>query len=406
MKKLWQQVRYVALCFMGLGCVAAWPADVFVMTNIPVSAEGKTAVEARTKAIENGENQAFVELLDKIVAPADRAKITIGGHDEIAPFVRDVSVANERAGSTRYFGSLTVRFKTEPVRAFLESQGVTFLSRLPQPALLIPVYKEGTQIYVLDAMNPLWTAMREDLPASRLFQFKVSSGADDDLLPAHEAGVQYNETALKLLAQKYHVAQVMIMSVERQGTVFEVSTRVWPKNSAPEAEVSFRVTDDRESATKICADLLSDTFRTMTRKWLYLAQNSAQPIQVYSAVVPIEKVSDLSRIRRKLQQLNFAEKVDIKGFSNKRLSVDFHYRGTVTELGEKLRLNGLILTSMPDENGELIYLLTEPQTLSTDAEAKTTENRSAVAEGQMPAESAEVPTSTATLPEPLPGYIP
>ena len=65
MQKLWQQVRYVALCFVGLGCVAAWSADDFVMKNIPVSAEGKTAVEARTTAIENGENQAFVELLDK-----------------------------------------------------------------------------------------------------------------------------------------------------------------------------------------------------------------------------------------------------------------------------------------------------------------------------------------------------
>lgn len=406
MKKLWQQVRYVALCFVGLGCVAAWSADVFVMTNIPVSAEGKTAVEARTKAIENGENQAFVELLDKIVAPADRAKITIGGHDEIAPFVRDVSVANERAGSTRYFGSLTVRFKAEPVRAFLESQGVTFLSRLPQPALLLPVYKEGTQIYVLDAMNPLWTAMREDLPASRLFQFKLPIGSEEDLLPAQSAGVQYNEAALKLMAQKYNVSQVMIVSVERQGTAYEVNTRVWPKNSAPEAEVSFRVTDDRESATKICADLLSDTLRTMTKKWLYLAQNSAQPIQVYSAVVPIEKVSDLSRIRRKLQQLNFAEKVDIKGFSNKRLAVDFHYRGMVTELGEKLRLNGLILTSMPDENGELIYLLTEPQTISADAVAETMATQPAPVEGQMQEPAIETAPLIGALPMQQPAYVP
>ena len=359
MKNFWQRMGWVILFCTGV--LPVWASDVFVMTNIPVSAEGKSAVEAREQAIENGENQAFVELLDKIVATEDRTKVQIAGHDEIAQFVQDVSVANERAGSTRYFGALTVRFKAEPVRAFLESQHVTFLARLPQPALVIPIYKDGLQTLVLEETSPLWQAVRENMPASRLFQFKILAGTQEELMPAYAAGVQYNESALKLLAQKYNVSQVMLLEIMRQETVFEVNTRFWPKNSAPEAEVSLKVSDDRESLMRICSDLLSDTIRTMSKKWLYLGQNSAQPVQIYPVSVPVEKVSDLSRIRQKLQQLNFAEKVDIKGFSNKQLSVDFHYRGTITELGEKLRLNDLILTAATDSNGEMIYLLTEPE---------------------------------------------
>lgn len=365
MKNFWRRVSCAVILSAGLNILPVQAADVFVMTNIPVSAEGESAVEARAKAVANGENQAFVELLDKIVAQKDRSKVKISGHDMIVPFVQDVSVANERAGSTRYFGALTVRFKAAPVRDFLESQHVTYLARLPQPALIIPVFKEGSQTLVLEETNPLWEAVRENMPSSRLFQFKLLAGTPEELMPAHAAGVQLNESALKLLAQKYNVTQIMILEVVREGTEFKVSTQFWPKNSAPEAEVSLKVSDDRESLIRICTDLLNDVIRAMSKKWLYLAQNSAQPVQIYPVAAPIEKVSDLSRIRQKLQQLNFADKVDIKGFSNKQLSVDFHYRGTITELGEKLRLNDLILTSTTDANGQMVYLLTEPEAETT-----------------------------------------
>ncbi len=366
MKKILKQIGWVVCFCTGLSIFPAYCTDVFVMTNIPIAAEGKSAVEARQKAVENGESQAFVELLDKIVASNDRHKVQIAGHDVIAPFVLDVSVANEGASSTRYSGALTVRFKGQPVRTFLESQQVSFLSRLPQPALVLPKYKEGSQIKVLDDSNPLWLAMQENMPASRLFQLTVPMGVDDEDKTAYAAVVDGNERAFHTLAQKYNVTQVMIIEVVKQDTDYTVTTRVWPKNSSPEAEIKLNLTDDRDSLPRICKDLLSDALREMSKKWLYLSQNSTQPVQLYPVIAPIEKISDYSRVRQKLQQISFADKVDIKGFSNKQLAVDFHYRGTINELGEKLRMNDLILTVSVDENGQPEYRLTEPDTLNKE----------------------------------------
>ncbi len=364
MKKIWYQIGRIACVCIGLSVLPVHGADVFVMTNVPVSAEGTSAIEARTKAVNEGEMQAFTELLDKIVSPADRSKIQIEGYEAVAPFVLDWSVANERAGSTRYFGALTVRFKAESVRAFLEAQQVSFLSRLPQPALILPVFKEGTQIKVLDDSNPLWSAMRENMPSSRLFQFKLPMIEPEDINLAAAIVIQEDNAVFRQLAQKYNVTQIMIMEVAKQDTSYMVNTRFLPKNSAPEAEVILQLSDDRTSLLRVCTDLLSDTIRAMSKKWLYLSQNSAQPVQVYPVSAPIEKVSDLSRIRQKLQQLNFAEKVDIKGYANKQLTVDFHYRGTITELGEKLRLNNLILTAISNEVGDVEYRLIEPEKMN------------------------------------------
>lgn len=360
MKKFFKRVVRLVLLYGLCGTVIVSAQDLFVMTNIPVSAEAETAMEARTTAITNGETQAFTELLDKIVSSTDRSKIQLPTPEMITSFVQDVSVANEKAGSTRYLGALTVRFKAEPIRLFLESQNVTFLSRLPQPALILPLYREGIQTLTLEDNNPLWQAVRDDFPASRLFQFQLPIGDEDDKRLTYEAVIQNNTESFKKLAQKYNVTQIMVIDIQKQGTQFTVDTRFWPKNTAPEAEVQLTVSDDREIPVRIFRDLLSDTLRLMSKKWLYLSQNSSQPIKIYTVTVPIEKISDLSRIRQKLQQLNFADKVDIKGFANKQLNVNFHYRGNVTELGEKLRLNDLILTAVPDESGQMVYLLTEP----------------------------------------------
>lgn len=351
----------VFLLFLSLFLTTrAFCADFFVITDVPVAGEGSTADEARTKALTIGKKQAFIDLLDTVVAKNDRSKIDMNDTDIIESFVSDVSIDNEKVSSTAYYGSLTVRFKAPEVRRFLETKNVEFLARLPQPFLVLPVYQNERGIQVLSENNPMVDVVRNHLPASRLFQFKVAKGDDKDIAAANAGVIEHNNQALKALAGKNLVAQILILKIQKQGTHYTVSTQVWPKGAAPEAEISFNVTDDRDSESRVCVDLIHDAIRAMSKKWLYLAQNSTQPITIYQVYAPIEKISDLSKMKQKLVKLNFADKVDIKGFSNKKLAVDFHYRGSIGELGEKLRLNNLILTAVADENGQLMYILTEP----------------------------------------------
>lgn len=339
--------------------LCAWADDVYIISGVPISGESDSAARAREQALNHGKKAAFKELLDTVVAVQDREKITVDDEKLIDSFVQDISVANERAGSTKYYGALTVRFKAPEIRRLLEAAQVSFLARLPQPVIVIPVYQTEQGVFLFSENNPLWKAVQNDLPATRLFTFQPVRGDSDDEMLAQSGVINQNPHSLSELAQKYYVSQILILKIIKQNTSYTVQTTVWPNGSAPEAEVSFKVTDDRESAQRICADLLKDTVRAMTKKWLYLTQNSAQPLTVYQVFAPIEKVSDLSRIKQKLARLNFADKVDIKGFSNKQLAVDFHYRGSAEELGEKLRLNQLVLTVNTDSAGQPVYLLTE-----------------------------------------------
>lgn len=357
MKKILKSVLTALLT--ALLSVGALADDVYIISGVPISGESDSAAKAREQALSHGKKAAFKELLDTVVAVQDREKITVDDEKLIESFVQDISVSNERAGSTKYYGALTVRFKAPEIRRLLEAAQVGFLARLPQPFIVIPVYQTEQGVFLFSENNPLWKAVQNDLPATRLFTFQPVRGDSDDEMLAQSGVINQNPHSLSELAQKYYVSQILILKVMKQNTSYTVQTTLWPNGSAPEAEVSFKVSDDRESAQRICADLVKDTIRAMTKKWLYLTQNTAQPLTVYQVFVPIEKVSDLSRIKQKLARLNFADKVDIKGFSNKQLTVDFHYRGSAEELGEKLRLNQLILTVHADSAGQPVYLLTE-----------------------------------------------
>lgn len=339
--------------------LCVWADDVYMITGVPISGEADSAAHARETALARGKEQAFQELLDTIIAVKDREKVQINDTQLIESFVQDISVSNEKAGSTKYYGALTVRFKAPEIRKILEDAQVSFLTRLPQPFLVIPVYQNEQNTFIFSADNPLQKAIQNGMPATRLFTFQTALGDETDAKAAFNGIFNQSRQAFTDLIQRYYVSQILIFKIIKHGNSYQVSTTVWPNGTAPEAEVSFKVSDDRESPERICADLLHDAVRSMTKKWLYLSQNTAQPITVYQVIAPIEKVSDLSRMRQKLSRLNFADKVDIKGFSNKQLVVDFHYRGSVMELEEKLRLNNLTLIQTTDASGQPIYQLTE-----------------------------------------------
>ncbi len=361
---------------MAIFPLCALADDVYIISDIPISGESDSAARAREQALNHGKKSAFNELLNTIVAVQDREKINIDNEKQIESFVQDISVSNEKAGATNYYGALTVRFKAPEIRRLLEAAQVSFLARLPQPFIVIPVYQNEQTLFLYSPNNPLWKAVQNNMPATRLFTFKPVQGTADDEMLAQSGVINQNQHSLYELAQKYYVSQILIMKIIRQNTAYTVSTTVWPNGSAPEAEVSFQLTDDRESPEKVCSDLLKDAIRAMTKKWLYLTQSTMHPITVYQVFAPIEKVSDLSRMKQKLARLNFADKVDIKGFSNKHLSVDFHYRGSAEELGEKLKLNELILSVKTDSAGQPFYQLTEelPSDFATNTSELTTTN--------------------------------
>ena len=148
----------------------AFASDVFVLTDVSVSALGESTSDAQTKAVEMGQKEAFHLLMNKIV---DRqTPVFFEEEMDVTPFVQDVSVSDEKMTSQSYKGNLTVRFKAEPIRKLLMEKEAQFLTSLPNPMLLVPVFEDETQKLVFTKDNPIYAYWLKENPKFNLFQIK------------------------------------------------------------------------------------------------------------------------------------------------------------------------------------------------------------------------------------------
>lgn len=340
----------------------AYGSDFFVITNEPVFAKANNAVEAQEKAIHEGEVKAFTSLMDKlIVHPADKGKISLPNN--IPTLVQDVSFSKEERSSQTYQGLLTVRFKAEPIRAMLSQTGIEYITRLPEPMLVVPVFEQEGKTLIYEAENPLYRVWRENDLQNSLFSLSLPK-ADEQLVQKGQEAYQNGTYAgYKTLLNENNLTATLILTIQKVQEQYHITTKVLPENSAPEAHIDLTVSDDREVLEKVLLDLSKDTVRSMTKKWLYLAQETNTVAEIYHFYTPLENMTDLGRVQKKIKELNFAQEVSIKSFSDKRLFVDITFKGSIDELSKKLALNQITVMQEPQTSatGEPLYefVLTE-----------------------------------------------
>ncbi len=336
----------------------AFASDVFVLTDVAVFAVGENTSDAQIKAVEMGQKEAFHLLMSKIVD--GQTPVSFEEEFDVTPFVQDVSVSDEKMTSQTYKGILTVRFKAEPIRKLLMEKEAQFLTSLPNPMLLVPVFEDEAQKFVFTKDNPIYSYWMRENPKFNLFQIKNVDSSDVKLQEAQRAWESNSFSAYKKILNELGVSSVLVFHIKKSGDHYAVETTVLPQNSAVQAHVSLSVMDDRTALEKIIKDLVADAFRNMQKRWVYLSTKTASPVEIYNLVTPVSKVSDLKRVKDKMNQLNFAEKVEIKGFKNKLLAVDIAFRGDLDELEQKLKLNQMRIESYGVTDTEMpLFLLTE-----------------------------------------------
>ena len=348
-------MKKILMGFVTFFSVSAFASNFYVQSNILVSGEGQNVLEAQTSAISQGQKQAFLTLMEKIAPTVDVAQFE---DLDVAAFVQDVSLSDEKVSASTYKGNLSVRFKAKPIYELLNDQKEPFLTSLPEPMLLVPVFENDGIDVVFSKENPILDYFYQSKDYNKFFQINVVPNDEEKLQEASkiwQEGMLDKQTSF---LNEYEVSKVLILKIKKLNDVYQVETKVLPEESMPEAMVHFQVMDDREDINFVVKDLIQDTFSNMEKKWVYLMTKNVAPVSVYHLLTPVSKVSELKKIKDKISQLNFVEKVEIKGFKNKMLSVEMSFKGSLDELQKKLLLNQMGLKPYMFETEEQVYLLT------------------------------------------------
>lgn len=331
MKVFW--IRLLILLSFSPVCHAA----VYTISDIPVSAEADNAVLARDQALIEGQKKAFDQLLDQIVLEIDKEKLQEPEEAFILNAVQDVSVSHEKTTQTKYMGTLAVRFKEKSIQEFLKTQQVSFLESLPDPMIILPIYQDEARVLTLEEASPLFQSLQEALPRTTLYRFSIPTGTADELVAISGLSAQ-DMSGLKLFLKKYAVSQILILTVQKKGTFYEVVTASYPSDQTI-TQTRFRVFEP--VSPKMAMDrIVQQVGVTLENQWRYTKMNTMHEIGMYHVLIPVQSVQEWLALQKKLKRLSFLTNVRLNGVFEHFILVDLEYKGSLYQLATELEKRG------------------------------------------------------------------
>lgn len=114
-------------------------AKVNFEAQIPVEVEAENSVKAKDKAMQEAQRQGFLEVAGQLTSAENVENLKNLSDDEILHFVQSVSVADEKAGGTKYKAVLTVQINGPLLKDYLAENNM--IDAEITNLLVIPVYK-------------------------------------------------------------------------------------------------------------------------------------------------------------------------------------------------------------------------------------------------------------------------
>ena len=132
-------IKTVFLAFVGFlmanHAFAAGPVEtsVFSVQGVAVDITDTNAAAAKEKALLDVQMKAIVMLAEKLGSPEFAAEIGKLDSKAVVPFLKSLSIEEEKISPGRYEGKFTVRFLPEKIKPLLERNGIAFPIRKARP---------------------------------------------------------------------------------------------------------------------------------------------------------------------------------------------------------------------------------------------------------------------------------
>jgi hypothetical protein len=332
-----------------------WAAgsDVFVVHSLKVDVTAASTAEARDKARIIGERQAFRQLLERLTMRRDHHRLPAFSSAEIAPFVLDFEVAEEKASAVRYLATLNYSFKADSVRRLLIDREIPFAETTSKPVLVLPVYQAAGSLLLWDDPNP-WRQAWGERPVKYSLVPAILAGGDlaDMATIGPEQAVAGDDQRLSAIAARYDAGDTIvahaIMNMDRGRPDLEVFvTRYGSVQQEQTVVKSFR-SGEQESIEMFLIRAAEELTNQMEDNWKRdnLLQFGQQA--VVAVKIRIGGLGDWLDIRNRLAGVAVIRKSDLVILSLDEVRVNLHYIGEPGQLALALEQADLVINREGD----------------------------------------------------------
>lgn len=337
-------------------------ADLYQVSGISVAAELNSANEAREVALANGQVEAFWQLMRKMAVPSELQKIPVLSQDEVVNLVQNVSIADEKTTATKYMATISVRFKAKETQDFLTENQVPFLIQAPPSYVVIPVFKRGSQILLLEEDNPVFAFLKQMRRDNPLFETAVPTGDGEEALLVQGLWDSWAEEGWEPLLKKYNAERVLFFAVEQAGPTITVRTWTIPTDKEALERREFQVMVPSGDIPGALPRLWRQSLTEIEEAWRHARTNDLTTPSTFWVSVPIETIQEWQSIYKDLLKAGFLNGVEVRAFRPRQVLVALRYKGAGAQLDAALRGIGMRVRPLPGSGAwELVRIPVETE---------------------------------------------
>ncbi len=315
--------------------------DVFTIRGVDVDVTAADVNAAKQQAIADGQRQAFQQLLDRLTAPTDRARLPkVDGVD----YVRDFAIDQEHASTVRYIATLTVHFNPAAVRKLLHDAGVAFTATRAMPVVVVPVLKAGGRATLWDDPNP-WRVAWAGLNGGGLVPLVVPTG--------DAADVQTLTAAQALAADPQHLASeggrwqandvlVAVAALSADGPRLDVSLSGLAGTPKPFDSVAYDL-QAGETSDQMMVRAARDVARAIDAAYRQDALQQSDQSEALSTIVQLAGLDDWLAVRTGLARVPQIRSYEVVSLSRTEADLVLHTVGGRDRVKAALADAGLAL---------------------------------------------------------------
>lgn len=318
------------------------PADeTFTVTDITVDVTDASALQAREKAMLDGQRQAFLQLVQRLSSDPN-PRIPRLDEALLNKLVRSIDVAGERTSAVRYLASLTVRFNPVVVRDVLSASGVSFTEVRARPVLILPVYMVSGRPQLFDDPNPWRDAWAGRSARTSLVPTALPLGDLEDLSEITAAqAVAGDRARLETIGRRYGAADTAVavatMRLDPQTSKPTLALSVTRFSPSGDSTLVESFSGEAGQAEALLARAVDWVERELERLWKEEnAVGAGQEERRLVFVVPIQGLDEWTEIRRRLSGIGLVKKTEVAGLNRREGRIAVSFLGEIGQLKSAL----------------------------------------------------------------------
>lgn len=348
----------LVLLLAGLAGPARAQGDLLSVTDVKVDVTADNAQAAREAALTEAQRKAFRQLLERIVAPQDLARVPSVGDTQIADMVFDFDIASEQASAVRYIGTLNFRFDGGMVRSLLDRHGVSYQVPGEMTAVIgggragagtvvvLPVFTSATESRLFEGPS-LWRDAWAAPPQTQGVQFVTPSGtADEAALIDAESALLGELEGLSLIGTRYRsdtvlVAQASLMLGDDGQRVIAILAQRYGR-----AGLEDTFSDQVPTANSTLENAFAEAVRRVADHTAASLGKAAPavatkpaptgPEQSIQVAVPIRDLNDWVDVQKRLTQAPAVTRTQVQSLLRTEVRLELYHTGDQQQLVSQL----------------------------------------------------------------------